>query len=230
MKKKIFIFLFTFFFIFQIIPIYSQTDELPVNKYKDGHVLDDFISMPRKALKGVSISLGYQKSQFLNSQFGTLTEKGLLKQNYGWTLNFCKIIYPIIIDANVFLTSYNNKTSANNYPTFYQGFDGSISTALLPLIYKFSKTWIPYFGVGYTFSELFEIDKEDYILIFTNRKKIFSIVNLTQPIWKTGIMINVSSKFLLDFDYKQSIKLNNNEKALNQFSISMGYRLGKNNN
>lgn len=204
--------------------VFSQTEVLPQNKYLEGHQLSEFLSMPKARTKGLFVSLGYQGGQFLNSQFGVLTNENLLKHNYGTTINFRKILYPIIIDIGAFMNKFSNKTSADNYAIVHEGFDGSISIAILPLIFRTSEYLVPYAGLGYLSSDLFETSNTKFSnIIFPKKDKITSEITINQPIWKVGIMVNLNPLFL-NFEYKQSIKLQSNEKAINGYSASIGCR------
>jgi hypothetical protein len=228
MKKTLLLFLFAILLLQN--PINAQTDALPENKYKEGDLLSDFLNNPKSETKGTTFQIGYTGGQFLNAQFGLLTKENLIAPKYGLFVGLKKIYYPIIIDLDAFVSKYDNYTSANSYTVVHQGFNFSISTAILPIHLKISSIIMPYIGVGYQLSDLLETSNVSFFKItFPKSDAITSLVKTNQPIWKIGILFNLAP-VLFSFEYKQSLMINGNEKALNQYSIGLGYRFGHNKN
>jgi hypothetical protein len=209
-------------------PLYSQKDNLPENKYKDGTQLRSFLTQPGRSMKGLSLSIGYQGGQFLNPQYGLLSKEKFLKQRYGILVDFRKVLYPVIIDLGFFVTNFQNETSASGNPLVHRGIDIAVSTALLPLAFRISRLLVPYIGLGYQFSDVYETNSSGFSnTAFPKTSEIASSMHVWQPVWKTGLMINVVPRFIVNFEYRQSLMLND-EKALNQYNVSIGYRFGKN--
>ncbi|MEI7676005.1 MAG: hypothetical protein WCJ03_04430 [Bacteroidales bacterium] len=203
MIKKIKLLLgFVLFFVGYVL----ASDNIPIDKYNGGmsyNNISDFLSQ-RKTL----YYIGYGRNNFLNDNYRYGIMDGTLEG--GGTLEFGERFYfrkPIFLDIGGFWGGYSS-TSLKDISHF--GLKSAISYVIMPTM----KIFIPYLGVGYQYSYLIQLAKD-------NKSDNGPAISTSVPFWKCGIQSFLGDSFSLNFEYSQSF--GNVEKASDQIFFGISF-------
>lgn len=143
------------------IVIFSQN--LPVNKFKEGHSAKSFHSYCKKKMRNGGFNLGYRQYHFLNKTYGDNLKSKIILPRAGFGLGLDYVIYPI-------RTSFEWSYQDIRYKDVDKGtYLNSVKLSLdyfIPLYSNFfSKFLHPYFGILYNYL-IFEEDYNSLYYLF----------------------------------------------------------------
>lgn len=184
----------------------------------------------------IRTSVGYNQTNFITNSFFNYTQSGILKEKFGWNIGIYGKRNFILWDAGYFATYYDIDTPSLQLPEDVSirndGLGVGISLIVLPKLKYLS----PLIGIEYQSSSLHTNESE----IDESFKSISA--NTSGMVWKTGLIINFTEDIGLLFNYKQSfpdsieflskdilkpmILFKDQEKAIQQISISFLFKIG----
>lgn len=193
--------------------MFSQ--EIPVNKYDTSISYKSFKNNLAKD-KSNLFGFNYNKTNYLNSFYGSEVEKGNIKYQFGGSIFYRKrISKQFIIDAEGFYNLLKvQELTLSNY-----GGDLSIGVVLIPFSLKLTSVLQPYAMVGFQQSLLNIEGSTSAELVKDYEGKT---TNTSAPIWKAGLMIHVSNSIFFNAQFKQSLS---SEKDRNFSGWSAGIGL-----
>ena len=197
---------------------YCFSQEIPVNKYDKSVNYKSFVENLNKVEHNYILILGYNQMQFLNSTTGLKVENGDIAFQYGLEAMIRKIIKKqFFIDVAY---SYN-VFKADVYTVANQGGEISAGVILIPFSKKLTAVFQPYAAIGYqgTLLKLMESPDEKF-----KKDQEDKATTTSAPIWKFGMMINLSKSFFINAQYKQSIT-SNLDRNFNCWGASLGFKL-----
>jgi len=208
-KLRLFIFLF-------LSSSFCFSQEIPCNKY-DSRISYRTYKNKLDRDKPKMFTLSYNHTNYLNDFYGEAIESGDLKYSFGASLFYRRqIAKQFIIDGEIF---YNQiKSTDMVLENFGFEIDGGI--ILMPFTLKITSILQPYISFGYQSSAMDVLSSENAAIVSTLKGKT---VNTSAPVWKTGIMINVSKAMFMNFQYKQSFSTSK-DRDFNAWSTGLGLR------
>lgn len=194
--------------------MFSQ--EVPVNKY-DTSI--SYLTFKNKLVNGKTNLFGfnYNKTNYLNSFYGTEVENGNIKYQFGVSLYYRKrVAKQFIIDAEVFYNLLkSHELTISNY-----GGDISFGIVLIPFSLKLTTVLQPYLSIGYQQS-LMNIEGSTSDALVKDYKE--KTTDTSAPIWKAGMMIHISKSIFFNAQYMQSLS-SKNDRDFNSWSAGIGIK------
>lgn len=194
---------------------YSQ--EIPVQKYDTKVTYNSYINNIVQKQKTNSFYLGYSNKSFLNAYYGQLVEDKEIKFSYGATIGYRKNFAKMIIaDVNAhFHQLTNEELKLANY-----GGEIAAGIILLPFTLKLTTYIQPYAMAGYHYSVIGIMGSTSSELVENYKEKT---TDVSAPVWKTGLLINVSPTLFINGEYKQSFA-SKNDRNFNNWFFGLGLR------
>jgi hypothetical protein len=190
----------------------------PEERYSDRYNMDKINSYLKDDLdKGAFYVLAFNSTSFLNRNFaGNILDKSL-KKDFGFLFGVRMFnLSPLILDADygfdLFSVADNSSSSFAGKYLSHQGLSASASLILFPC----PKTFIPYAGLGYSFSQIKQFTTENTV----ESEKSSSQSAINSPIWKAGIQSFLTDKLMIYAEYKQGFL---SEKPFNKFCFGIGF-------
>jgi hypothetical protein len=190
-------------------------DNFPINKYNNKLSYSEINSFLKNRNRIGLHLVSYQITSFLNYNFASNVQKGIIKNDYGIDYKYrISKLSPVLFDIdycyNHFSIDNNSSQSINPSAVIFQGIGASASIVLFPC----PRYFIPYAGIGYQLSNL----KGS-----VNESKYVSIISC--PYWKTGIQSYIGNPqseftFSIFIEYKQSLI---SDKSYNQLEFGVGF-------
>ena len=168
-----------------------------------------------------SLTGGYQRAGFFNTQYYNNVENGIIKDKGGYWVTYSIHAVPVLLDISYFRSNFGVESNSY-YPayseksTYLHGVSAFVSYApLLPDFGKFSEIVQPYIGIGYQNSSL-------QVALPSNEGKseVIGSQGTSGMMWKGGIKLQFGI-FCIRGEYQQSL-LVSNPTAFNLFQIGIG--------
>jgi hypothetical protein len=221
MKKYVFIIL-TSIFAFCTASVSAQENlELKLDT-KPALRMSDYASKLREALD-YGFRGNYQIASFINSTYYKNKVSGDIGNKAGYDVAFTAKLWLFLLDISYFKSSFE-VNSSSYYPTHQDaltslsGVDFYMSYILLPDWGKISKILVPHIGIGYQTASLSAKIKNG------EKKEIVGSLDMSAPMWKGGLNINIGKLIFLNVEYKQSIFISERE-SINIISFGGGIRI-----
>ena len=179
----------------------------------------------------ISFMYSYHQSSFLNKNFAQLMESGDMTREFGSSLKFrIEYGFPFLFDVDWFSSRFflDSPTGAPLEQTSYirhRGLEVSCNLLLLPVFKYFQY----YMGIGYQSASLIASNKmplestQEDDPNATVEKEISYYSDCSSVIWKAGFTIMMGENYLINAEYKQSLKPDG-LKSFNQLSVGLGIR------
>ena len=204
-------------FLFSVILIFAnalfllgQESGLPSQKYNNAEF--SFKKL-RESTAHFSAGYGYHQTIFLNPEFSKYSSSGDLQHLWWHSFHLAYTKYACTFDVNYFMSKFNvNDTYAKYYyykdssdfKIKHRGFDVSFSLRLVPSTRNWTKYFMPYAGLGYSFSNLVATTDVPNGDSSTSLDVVRSRVNTNALIWKTGFNVHLNTNFVIRLEYKQA--------------------------
>lgn len=211
---------------------HGQNFYLPQGKYKASEntmyrrVKDSF-----KGETGLTFMYSYHQTNFLNDNFAYLIKNDELDRNFGSSFKFrIEYGYPFLFDVDwfssrFFLDSPSGSPLEQTSHIRHRGLEVSCNLLMLPVYKYFSY----YLGLGYQSASLIASNKRPLDSTkeddpnATVEKGISYYSDCSSVIWKAGFTIMMGENYLINAEYKQSLKPDG-LKSFNQLSVGLGIR------
>jgi hypothetical protein len=190
--------------------------EIPVNKYVP---LTNYGSFRNRLniKKPNSFAISYNHTNYLNASYGESVKRGDVSFVAGASLFYRRQFFKqMIIDSEIFcnLLEYPEITFVN------YGLEITGGIILIPFTLKLTSALQPYAAFGYQSSEMRIVTSENAKVASTLKEKT---TDTSAPLWKAGMMVNLTKTLFLNVQYKQSFTTNK-DRDFNAWSAGLGFR------
>ncbi|MEI6138526.1 MAG: outer membrane beta-barrel protein [Mariniphaga sp.] len=201
--------------LFLIGPI-CLAQEIPANKYKSSI---DYGSYTHRLNSGKpnSFAINFNHTNYLNAFYGEAVKRGDVSFVAGASLFYRRqFLKQMFIDSEIFcnLLEYPEITFVN------YGLEITGGIILIPFTLKLTSVLQPYAAFGYQTSAMRITSSENAKVLETLKDKT---TDTSAPLWKAGIMINLTKTLFLNVQYKQSFTTNK-DRDFNAWSAGLGFR------
>lgn len=200
-----------------IIGFSVNAQEIPVKKYDTNVTYQSYIDKIVPTQRKNSFFVGYSSKSFLNAHYGELVEEQKIKSSYGVAIGYRKNIQKmILLDLNAhFHQITNEELKLSNY-----GGEIAAGLILLPFTLKMTSYVQPYAMIGYQYSAIGIMGSTSAVMVEDFKEKT---TDVSAPIWKTGLMVNITPIFFINGEYKQSFS-SKNDRNFNNWFFGFGLR------
>lgn len=196
-------------------PICSA-QEIPTNKYDTSIEYGSFKNRLNNG-KHNGFAINYSHTNYLNGVYGEAVKNGDVSYVAGASLFYRRqFSKQFIFDGEIFynLLKYQDMV-LDNY-----GFELSGGIILIPFTLRLTSVLQPYASLGYQLSAMEIMSSENAKVVETLKNKT---TDTSAPLWKAGMMINVTKTLFLNVQYKQSFTTNK-DRDFNAWSAGLGFR------
>lgn len=190
--------------------------KIPINKYGTLIEYDSFKNRLNLG-KPNSFSINYNHINYMNAFYGEAIKNGDITFVAGGSLDYRKqLSKQFIIDCGFLYNLLNLPDMIlQNY-----GFEISGGLILMPFTLKLTSVFQPYIAWGYQFTGIYVFSSENAKVVETLKD---TSVDTSAPIWKAGMMLNVTKTMFLNVYYKQSFTTTK-DRNFNSWSAGLGFR------